>query len=29
MAEDTFDLAVMDVTLKGEITYDLIDRLHD
>jgi DNA-binding response OmpR family regulator len=29
IADNTFDLAVMDINLKGEMTYDLIDRLHD
>jgi DNA-binding response OmpR family regulator len=29
IAENSFDLAVMDINLKGEMTYDLIDRLHD
>jgi DNA-binding response OmpR family regulator len=28
LAENAFDLAVMDINLKGEMTYDLIDRLH-
>ena len=29
IAANVFDLAVMDINLKGETTYDLMDRLHD
>jgi DNA-binding response OmpR family regulator len=29
IAEQVFDLAVMDINLKGELSYDLIDRLRD
>jgi DNA-binding response OmpR family regulator len=29
VAEETHDLAVVDVNLKGEMAYGLIDRMHD
>ena len=29
VAEETPDLAVVDVNLKGEMAYGLIDRMHD
>ena len=29
IAEHIFDLAVVDINLKGEMSYDLIDRLRD
>jgi DNA-binding response OmpR family regulator len=29
VAEQVFDLAVVDINLKGEMSYDLIDRLRD
>jgi DNA-binding response OmpR family regulator len=29
IAENTFDLALVDINLKGEMTYDLIGHLHD
>jgi DNA-binding response OmpR family regulator len=29
IAAHTFDLAVVDINLKGEMSYDLIDRLRD